>query len=124
MPIYRSTGTLTGYIERESVSLAQAYLTDDDMTQFLDDSIKESIERVQWYLDSNGHDYYVEAIAKRELTDDELRVLAEWVSGQNSDGLGESFEQQSWAEQEGEDEDDWSMISFDWKTNDSKFTRI
>jgi hypothetical protein len=135
MPIYHTSGTLTDYIESENVELAQAYLREYDMTQFLDDSIKDAVERVQWTLEGDGHEWYVEAVAKRELTKDELRVLAEWVSGQNSDGLGEGFEQQAfaWLEDESPTDNVWSddytegeghMCSFDWETNDCAFTRI
>lgn len=133
MPIYQSTGQLTDAIPHEHVEAAQAYLAQDDMTQYVDESIAGAVERVEWRLHHNGRDYTVEAVTSRELTDDELRVLAEWTSGQNSDGLGECFEQQDFAWVEGpdpdedEDEDyyeDGHMVSFDWKTNKSTFTRV
>jgi hypothetical protein len=57
-------------------------------------------------------------VTHRPLTDEESKQISEWISGQNSDGLGEGFEQQSFAEIEGDDEnDDWAMASFDWQTN-------
>lgn len=138
MPIYQTHGSLTGHIQPEDVTKAQTYLTEDNMTQFLEGSLKDAIERIQWHLHSDGHDYYVEAIAQRELTADELKELASWVSGQNSDGLGEGFEQQDFAEQhegecgecmgcemeEGCDDDYTGMISFDWEKNKSEFTRV
>ena len=124
MPIYQSTGCLTGTVS--DVAAAQNYLLRDDMTKYLDPPLSEAIERIQWNLYSNGHDYVVEAIASRELSPDELKQLATWVSGQNSDGLGEGFEQQDFAElYYGDFEDeDWEMVSFDWQTNDSTFTRV
>lgn len=131
MPIYRTTGTLTGYIEPENVSAAQAYLQNDDMTQYLEGL---PVERIQWYLDSDGHNYYVEAITSRLLRPSELENLSSWVSGQNSDGLGEGFEQQDFAEErydvEYEDDEDeydtdgYRMISFDWETNNSVLRQI
>lgn len=139
MTIYRSTGTLTGTIERDNVAAAQAYLTEYDMTEFLKGGLKERVERIQWHLNADGHSYYVEAIARRKLSKVLLKELADWVSGQNSDGLGENFEQQAFAEShEGEcgecdgceyggqcTEDDGSgMISFDWETNDSTFSEV
>ena len=131
MAIYESTGKLTGTIERENLEAAQDYLTQDDMTQYVDGSIRGAVESVEWRLGFDGSSYSVRAVTNRELTDDELRVLAEWTSGQNSDGLGESFEQQDFAWVEGpdpdEDEDyyeDGHMVSFDWKTNKSTFTRV
>jgi hypothetical protein len=103
MPIYRISGTLTGIIEPENVAEAQAYLTDDDMTQYLDDSIAKRIEHVEWKLEADGHAWSVTAFATRRLSEDEQRVLSEWVSGQNSDGLGEGFEQQDFAWDEDEE---------------------
>ena len=126
MPLYRSTGKLTGVIEPENVALAQEYLQEDDMAQYLDPPLKGVVEVLTWTLHSDGHNYQVDAFALRELTEAELAQLAREVSGQNSDGLGEGFEQQDWA-WSGEDEDEeWegAMISFDWETNDSSFTRI
>ena len=132
MPIYKTTGQLTGHIAPENVSKAQAYLTQDDMTQYIDEALKGTVERVQWRLDANGHDYEVEVFALRELTDDESAKLSEWISGQNSDGLGEGFEQQPWAwegEEDGpyysvdEEEDGGHMVSFDWQKNESALKR-
>lgn len=143
MPLYQTTGTLTGYIESENVAKAQAYLTDDDMTRYLtSDSdtpwAKDVVEHLEWQLDGDGHRYKIVAFALRELTEDELRQLSSWCSGQNSDGLGEGFEQQPFAEQHdgecgecpgceygGECDDDYSgMISFDWEKNKLEFVRV
>jgi L-rhamnose isomerase len=138
MGIYRSKGTLTGVIEQgENLRLAQEYLQSDDMTQYLEGDLKVAVERIQWYLDVDGHSYYVEAITRVPLSAEQLKELASWVSGQNSDGLGEGFEQQPFAEKhDGEcgecyacesnepcENDYTGMISFDWKTNKSEFTQ-
>lgn len=135
MPVYRTTGTLTGTIEAERVTEAQDFLTEDSMAQYMDESIADVIEFIEWRLNSDGHRYAVTAHATRKLTKDEQRVLSEWVSGQNSDGLGESFEQQDFAwnpEDCGECDNDFygcecgqgSMISFDWQTNDLPWVKI
>lgn len=135
---YVHTGTLTGTIPAEKVGLAQDYLARDDMTKYFtmwNKDLKDVVLYIRWNLSANGHDYTVEAITTRVLDEAELTVLNDWVSGQNSDGLGEGFEQQPFAEirEEGgsswswddgdEDEDDvyGGMISFDWKTNDVDF---
>jgi hypothetical protein len=127
--IYRTKGVLTGTIESENVAAAQDYLTNDDMTQYLDQPLRDAVALVRWNLNSDGHTYYVEAICHRELNDDELKELAEWTSGQNSDGLGEGFEQQdfAWVDDSYDDDDEYesgSMVSFDWKTNDSTYERV
>jgi len=134
MPIYQSTGQLTDYIEPGNVAAAQAYLAEDAMAQYLDAPLREVVERLEWRLNGNGHDYVVEAVTTRELTEKELEQLASEVSGQNSDGLGEGFEQQEFAEtgacgacdacEYGDACEDAGMISFDWQTNDSHFTRV
>jgi hypothetical protein len=143
MPVYRTSGKLTGTIEAENVSTAQRYLTHDhdgapiDMAQYLDPPLKGVVELLEWSLDGNGHDYTITAFALRELNNAELKQLSEECSGQNSDGLGEGFEQQAFAEQRDgacgdcddcangyECEQSYGMISFDWQTNDLPWTKI
>lgn len=135
---YRTSGTLTGTIEPENVGVAQEYLTSDDMTQYIDDSIASAVFHVAWNLHADGHNYHIDAFCVRELTQDEQRVLSEWCSGQNSDGLGEGFEQQDFAwNTEGEcgdcegcsegyecDDEGGSMISFDWQKNELPWTLV
>lgn len=137
--IYQTTGTLTDYILPENVKAAQEYLTEDDMTQYLGDNryptLKDAVDHIEWRLDDDGYKYSVTAKTNRRLGVAELEHLADWVSGQNSDGLGEGFEQQdfAWAEEDCEDcvDSSWGcecgnghMISFDWKKNESRFTLI
>lgn len=75
---------------------AQAYLSDDDMTQYLPDELKEPISSVEWQLDDDETGRVV-VKTNRELTEDEAQSLKDWIDGQNSDGLGEGFEQQEFA---------------------------
>ena len=133
MAIYQSKGTLTGTIEYGNIGAAQDYLTSDDMTQYLEGSLAGAVELIEWRLEHDGRRYVVQAVTNRELTEEELKELASWTSGQNSDGLGEGFEQQPFAEQgdcgecEGCDDgecDSYGMVSFDWRTNDSAFARV
>ena len=126
---------------------AREYLREDDMTQYLINDLDylkltrlqpSDIVNIQWDLQDEqyGLIYLDTAI---DLTDDELAKISEWVSGQNSDGLGEGFEQQDfasgedWEEYEYEDEDgdtqtDYeeviTMASFDWETNSYTFEKI
>lgn len=120
---------------------ARDYLSSDDMTQYMkyDTRVKDfyhKIDKIEWILtdESSGH---IDLETSQELTDDELSNVSSWVSGQNSDGLGEGFEQQSFACYEDNDyygynededyddyEDNFVMASFDWRTNDYKFELI
>lgn len=137
MPIYRAKGTLVDAIPSEGVVKAQLYLTEDDMTQYLDAEHEGVVEHIEWRLESDGYNWSVTAFANRELTEAELKSLSSWVSGQNSDGLGEGFEQQAfaWAPDDGCDCDrggywcncdgeNGHMCSFDWETNDCAFERV
>lgn len=108
---------------------ANAYLQREDMTEILLERHPELdgvVSNITWMLDDdvNGH---IDLITTRPLTDTESTLISNWVSGQNSDGLGEGFEQQSWANYEveedlyGQEDGDWVMASFDWETNFYKF---
>src|ERR1044072_5373859 len=111
MEIYQTNGVLTDTIERANVAAAQAYLTEYDMTQFLDKQLADVIVHVEWHLHPDGRQWHVKAKAVRELDGDELKKLAGFVSGQNSDGLGEGFEQQDFAWSEDAREADCSDCS-------------
>ena len=102
MPLYETKGHLTGTIAPENVSAAQAYLTEPNMADYLDEPLRGVVLFQQWQLDANGHDYKVIAVTNRELTEAELKLLADNTSGQNSDGHGEGFEQQDFAWDEDE----------------------
>lgn len=132
--LYRTAGSLTTPVS--DLAAARTYLAAEDMggmTQFVQyashPGLQEVVFHIRWGLEDEGS-WYVEVITERTLTPEESTALSEWISGQNSDGLGEGFEQQPWAEHGGgyddyEDEDeDYSMSSFDWQTNDCPLTLI
>lgn len=116
---------------------AEEYLNDDDMTQYVPDEIKSKIEKVEWHLrDDMRGDITVKANA--ELTEKESAELSEWIGGQCSDGLGEGFEQQPFAEwfvdvygdehnpsetNTDEMDGDWDYASFDWGSNNYELIR-
>lgn len=111
------------------------------MSYFLRESVPEA-ERlglnVAWRLGSpEGGSIEVES--PEELDPETRSKISRWISGQNSDGLGESFEQQdfaiiddgddrSWDDDEDYDPyDPWSddgteCVSFDWQDNDYMLT--
>lgn len=133
MYVYRTYFTLVACVN--DLSAAQEYLTEDDMTVYLKDDnripedVRNAVEKIEWHLtdECSGN---IELQTNRALSADELKPISEFVSGQNSDGLGEGFEQQEFANYEDEglegyDESDWDnewiMASFDWKTNEYIF---
>lgn len=123
---------------------ANDYLQEDDMTKYLLDSLRndkvapeeiEKVEYIYWTMTSNSTGSIV-LTANDKLLPNTLAKISEWVSGQCSDGLGEGFEQQPFASYENSDggyyddednwveDDDYCMASFDWQTNDYKFTQV
>ena len=75
---------------------AQAYLSSDDMTQYIPEELQDVVKDVKWELDDeeSGH---ISFKTTRELTAEESKKMSDWIDGQNSDGLGEGFEQQDFA---------------------------
>ena len=140
MPLYRTSGHLKATVN--DVAAAQAYLTQDDMTQYVagdeDIAFSDAVLHLEWQLQGNGYDYHIVMFTRRVLTEAELKAMSEWCSGQNSDGLGEGFEQQAFAEiadecgdcwncRNGyscEDESSFGMCSFDWETNELPWVKV
>lgn len=129
---YRTGGELTNPVS--DINAANAYLKEDDMTQYVGIwgdtvALKDIVFDIEWGLTSEST-WVVEVITTRPLTDTESAALSNWISGQNSDGLGEGFEQQSFAEhfetdRYGDiDEDTYRMSSFDWETNPCTLEKI
>lgn len=114
---------------------AQTYLEEDNMLYYFDnEEIKRKLKSITWHLVDCGSGY-IEVIANEELAENELDEISAYISGQNSDGLGEGFEQQDFAnygankyDDDGNEisvwdldddyEEDWVMASFDWQNND------
>lgn len=130
---YRTGGSLTEPVT--DLEAGRKYLKAEDMggmTQFVKHAsytgLEEVVHHIEWDLLDEGT-WQVTVITHRALTDEESTALSEWISGQNSDGLGEGFEQQPFAEHDNEyddeyDEEGWSMSSFDWQVNNCLLTLI
>lgn len=96
--MYWTPFTLSGDVQNRAA--AQDYLVDDDMLQFLQGDVEGghvpaelgSVTSITWVLTSNSSG--VVLLESPELPDAALTALSEWIRGQNSDGLGEGFEQQ------------------------------
>lgn len=127
---YQMTGTLTEHLPVDRIGDAADYLVQDDMTRWVDASVEPVIDHVEWRLHGDGYNWTVTVIASRDLKAGEIRVMEEWISGQNSDGLGENFEQRDFAELFDTDyygspiEDTYRMVSFDWQTNPHKLIKL
>lgn len=71
---------------------------DYDMVEYFDESetAQTKLQSMMWGFESvNGCLYgKVNVTLSEELTDDETEIVKEYICGQNSDGLGEGFEQQ------------------------------
>lgn len=128
---YKTGGNLTGSVS--DVEAARDYLRRDDMTVYVKHASFEGLDKlvhdIRWDL-VDEVTWTVTVITNRLLTAEESTGLSEWISGQNSDGLGEGFEQQEFAESYDRDshgdidEDSYAMASFDWQTNDCKLTLV
>lgn len=98
------------------IDAADEYLQDDVMLDYFDEGpLKDKLASIEWYMKS---DYQGNVIvtSKEELTRDELDEVSRFISGQNSDGLGEGFSQQDFAEVDIYGEPQQS--TFDWETNE------
>lgn len=108
---YRTRFTLEAPVN--DYDAAYEYLTEDDMTVYLKDSCgnqerlatidPEDIISIRWEL-QDEQSGYIELKSYREFTPEELKGLGDWIRGQCSDGLGEGFEQQDFADYFEEDD--------------------
>jgi hypothetical protein len=117
-------------------SAAREYLKQDDMTQYLIQYLErknldpDGIVSISWELEDEEFGV-IELISNKPLSQELLSVISKWIRGQNSDGLGEGFEQQdfAWTPYDTEDEDyyysnEGEMSSFDWETNTYKLREV
>lgn len=101
---------------REAVEREQSI---GDMAQYFNrsESVNEKLASAVWSVDEVGGKLYgrVNVRLKEPLTEGETEILKEWISGQNSDGLGEGFEQRAIETEEGD-----LYVSF-WNSGDGYF---
>lgn len=101
---------------REAVEREQSI---GDMAQYFNrsESVNEKLASAVWSVDEVGGKLYgrVNVRLKEPLTEAETEILKEWISGQNSDGLGEGFEQRAIETEEGD-----LYVSF-WNSGDGYF---
>ena len=83
--------------EVESELQGYTMLDGKNMADYYNDNsvIKEKLVSMDWGIcEINDTPYgYVDVVLNAPLNDSEVDELKDWISGQNSDGLGEGFEQ-------------------------------
>lgn len=141
MYVYQTKFNLTGSVTDKDAAIK--YLQLYDMSAYLKNDIdglseanRESMDlyssdiiSIVWDLKGDDHGD-ITLKTRNELSSQALDYISQWVQGQNSDGIGEGFEQQSFAEIYDEDEDGYPdpdsyyMVSFDWHTNPYVFKLI
>lgn len=100
----------------EALEIDQA--TDEsDMAEYFDEDagIKAKLVSAKWSVESYRGRLFgkIECSLKEPLTESEAEILTGWITGQNSDGYGEHFEQQPIQTEDGD-----LYVSF-WNCRDS-----
>lgn len=94
---YTTNFNLTGELHARVFYDAESYLQKDDMVEYLPENLKAKIVFVEWILEDL--DWGTVSIwANERLSEEEVDELSKWIAGQCSDGLGEGFAQQPFAE--------------------------
>ena len=120
MVIYHTNFSLTNRVI--DFAAAKAYLTYYDMTEYVPDTLKDNVEHVEWTL-TDEQSGYIEVRTFSPFTETERKEMSEWIRGQNSDGLGEGFEQADFACYGGDYGCD-VVASFDWNINFYALTEV
>lgn len=90
-------GELAGHYRGEIENAFDKYNDGDDMTAYFDESetAKAKIQHIEWRFEYVNDCLYgsVYVALSAALTEAEVDAVKDWITGQNSDGLGEGFEQ-------------------------------
>lgn len=97
--LYKTDFKLSAPIKEEDFEIAFNYLVEDEMANYVDDEVRTGLVSMRYVLTQLDRGT-VFIVAKRELTEKELAILKQEIEGQNSDGLGEGFCSQDFAEHE------------------------
>lgn len=132
MELYKTDFNLTNELNNDNFYIAKDYLVMDDMTKYLINDVnsesvlnnpkinhlKDKITEIRWVLYTNSSGSVL-VFSNGVLNKYELEYLSEWVSGQNSDGLGEGFQNQEFAYIDLDE-----SIGFDWRSDSYKWEKI
>lgn len=95
---YKTDFKLSAPISSNNFEKAFNYLVEDNMVDYVDeDEIRENLVSIRYVL-SKLDKGIIFIVAKRELTEQELEIIKQNLEDQNSDGLGEGFSSQDFAE--------------------------
>ena len=95
---YKTDFKLSAPISSDNFETSFNYLVEDNMVDYIDeDEIRESLISIRYVL-SKLDKGIIFIIARRELTEQELEIIKQNLEDQNSDGLGEGFSSQDFAE--------------------------
>ena len=93
------------YIEYDGIyayrykDIIENALDDEDMREYMwdDDGPKDKIKSMHWGFEGYNKCLYgkVDVELNEQLTGEEVEKIKDYICGQNSDGLGESFEQEA-----------------------------
>ena len=117
-PLELDGGSISGYEQRIREALTREQDGDDMASYFDEDNAAVSkLRAVEWDVESVSGVLYGKITAHLTdlFTDEEEAVFLDWVTGQNSDGLGEGFEQRAIRTGDGE------MYVHLWNPDDSWF---
>lgn len=95
---------------------------DEDIGRYFHgmETAKAKIASAEWRFEAVDGCLYgrVDVALSEPLTDEEIESVKDWISGQNSDGLGEGFEQQEIRTYD----NDIIMVSF-WNSGDDYYVK-
>ena len=96
--LYNVSSDSVRWFEDEIQEAIDDYQSDINMTQYLCDDnadIQRKLISAEWGVETLNGDIYgrVDFKLKESFTDEETQLVKKAVSGQNSDGMGEGFEQ-------------------------------
>lgn len=135
MELYKANFNLNIQVSDNCFEEARNYLLEDNMTKYLLETLnltpivntpklsnlKDKVIEIRWELNKEDKGNIM-LTTKEPLCKEELTYLSNWVSGQNSDGLGEGFGQQPFfLISEGENH---PVGVFDWETNKYNWKKV
>ena len=95
------------HYQEEILKAFDKFYCDEDMTEYFDDGeLKEKIHGIFWNIVVINEELVGKVVVliddNQNLSKDEIEEIKDFIEGQNSDGLGEGFEQREIRTHDGE----------------------